>query len=243
MLDGEAVPPIPIFLRFMDPPDSAPPSAFTATNLRRARLKLFFAISAGLIVGRSLPGPLPLPVRALAGWDAAALLLVVLAWSVIARATAKETRMRAASEDPGRHVVLGIMLVSSAISVVASIVVVQYARQLEGLARTLHMVLCLGTVLCSWLLTHTAYTLHYAHLYYRRGHGGEGGLDFPGRLPPDDYDFAYYAFTVGMCFQVADVVCVSRRIRRTTLGHAVLSFFYNSVILALALNLVFGLVS
>jgi uncharacterized membrane protein len=95
----------------------------------------------------------------------------------------------------------------------------------------------------AWSLTHTSYTLRYAHLYYRDDEEGEGGLVFLGDRKPDDFDFAYFAYTVGMCFQVSDVSISSAQIRRTVLGHAMLSFIYNTVILALALNLFFGFVA
>jgi uncharacterized membrane protein len=72
-------------------------------------------------------------------------------------------------------------------------------------------------------------------MYYH--HGKAGGLEFPGEHPPCDVDFAYFSFTLGMCFQVSDVTVLSSRIRRVALGHALLSFVYNTVILALALNL------
>ena len=70
------------------------------------------------------------------------------------------------------------------------------------------LILALVAVATAWSLTHTSYTLRYAHLYYR-DEGGVGGLVFPGDRPPDDFDFAYFACTIGMCFQVSDVVIVS----------------------------------
>ena len=85
--------------------------------------------------------------------------------------------------------------------------------------------------------------MRYAHLYYRDDAEGEGGLKFPGEHKPDDYDFAYFAFTIGMCFQVSDVLVTSRQIRRSVLFHAVISFAYNTVILALVLNLLFGILT
>jgi uncharacterized membrane protein len=106
------------------------------------------------------------------------------------------------------------------------------------------VILCLAAVVSAWCLTHTAYTLRYAHLYYRDGNedgAQDGGLVFPGGKPPDYYDFAYFAFTVGMCFQVSDVSITSSPIRRAVLVHSVLSFAYNTAILALAMNLVAGL--
>jgi uncharacterized membrane protein len=99
--------------------------------------------------------------------------------------------------------------------------------------------MCFLAVVAAWGVTHTAYTLRYAHLYYRDA-GGEGGLVFPGDDKPRDLDFAYFAFTIGMCFQVSDVTISSPIIRRGALGHSLLSFAYNTAVLALSLNLVFG---
>ena len=98
-------------------------------------------------------------------------------------------------------------------------------------------------VFIAWLLTHTAYALRYAHLYYRDDEEGVGGLQFPGDGPPDAFDFAYFAFTIGMCFQVSDVVISSRQLRRAALFHGCLSFAYNTAVLALALNIGFGLLN
>ncbi len=93
----------------------------------------------------------------------------------------------------------------------------------------------------SWALTHTAFTLRYAHLYYREDAEGVGGVEFPGGARPSYFDFAYFAFTIGMCFQVSDVAVSSPQIRRAVLLHATLSFLYNTAILAFVLNLAFGL--
>jgi uncharacterized membrane protein len=84
------------------------------------------------------------------------------------------------------------------------------------------------------------YTLRYAHLYYRDGVAREGGLAFPGGGHPAYIDFAYYSFTIGMCFQVSDVTITNPRLRRETLLHSMLSVLYNTVILAVALNFAMG---
>jgi len=97
-------------------------------------------------------------------------------------------------------------------------------------------------VVTAWAMTHTAYTLRYAHLYYRDDGDGEGGLVFPGDTKPTYLDFAYFAFTLGMCFQTSDVAITSRPIRRTVLAHAALSFAYNTAILATAVSLVAGFI-
>jgi len=186
-------------------------------------------------------------VRAVVGWDVGALTLVTLAWSVILRADSAETQRRASSDDPGRHVVFGIALLSSVFSFFAAAFVFRHVRAFEANARMTWTLLTLVAIVLAWVLAHTAYTLRYAHLYYGRGRkeaaGREHGLKFPGDEPPSDIDFAYFSFTLGMCFQVSDVTVNSTRCRRAVLLHAVLSFIYNTAILALALNLVFSSMS
>jgi uncharacterized membrane protein len=180
-------------------------------------------------------------VRAVVGWDVFSLTLIALAWSVILRADNVETKRRAGSDDPGRHLVFGVALIASIVSFFAAAVVLRYVRNIEGHAKLTWTLLTLAAIVLAWVLAHTAYTLRYAHLYY--GHGHRHGLLFPGDAQPADVDFAYFAFTVGMCFQVSDVVVTSTPVRRAVLLHAVLSFVYNTAILALALNLVFATMS
>ena len=109
-----------------------------------------------------------------------------------------------------------------------------------------HLLLTLLTVVTSWTLLHTLFGLRYAHTFYGDSqqsgvHEHAGGLIFPGNRPPDYFDFAYFSFVVGMTSQVSDVQITSRRMRRLTLVHSVLSFGFNTIILALLINTVSGL--
>ena len=152
-------------------------------------------------------------------------------------------RRRAATVDPGRRLVGITVVVGSVFSLFASVVVMRRAEHLAPSGAAVLSTLCLIAVLIAWLLTHTAYTLRYAHLYYRDDEEGVGGLTFPGKEPPDALDFAYFAFTLGMCFQVSDVAITSRNVRRAALGHALLAFLFNTAVLALALNLAFNVLN
>jgi uncharacterized membrane protein len=212
--------------------------AYNDYDPRNARMRLFIAIAVAAITFAAMSGS-GWAVRAVAAWDALAGTLLALAWWLIGAATSKETRRRAASEDPGRTAIWALVLISSTFSVFAGVYVLRAARTLAPNESGVLAGLCLAAVIASWALTHTSYTLRYAHLYYREL-DPVGGLEFPGDGAPDDLDFAYYAFTVGMCFQVSDVAVSSKAIRRATLVHALLSFAYNTAILALALNLLFG---
>jgi uncharacterized membrane protein len=214
--------------------------AFHPLDPRSARQRLLLAISAGAAAWIAMPATVAMALRALVAWDAGALLLLSLAWWIIARADGEETQRRAAAEDPGRRLVYLVVVFAGVWSVVGAASVVHAAGADPDGGDALVLALSVATVVLSWLLTHTAFTLRYAHLYYRGGPDDEGGLDFPGDGKPDDFDFAYFAFTIGMCFQTSDVSVSDRSVRRTVLAHSLLSFAYNTLIVALVLNLVIG---
>jgi uncharacterized membrane protein len=185
------------------------------------------------------PGAPAWQLRAMVGWDAMALTLLGVCWQILYNSDAQSTELRAGDEDPGGFAVFVIAVLSSLVSLFAATLVLRMMRGRS--CEDFWVVLALVSVALSWLVTHTAYTLRYAHLYYK----GEvnGGLAFPGTDAPCDMDFAYYSFTLGMCFQVSDVQVTASNIRRTTLGHALISFVFNTTIVALSLNVMFQLLS
>jgi uncharacterized membrane protein len=212
--------------------------AFHPLDPRGARPRLISAIGLGSLAWFVVPGRMEATTRALLAWDVASFVLLAIGLFIITRADARETRRRAAAYDPGRRVVWILVLAASAFGLFAAAVVIRQGRSPASFEGQLHIALCVATVAISWLLTHSAFTLRYAHLYYRGD--GNGGIEFPGKEAPDDLDFAYFGFTIGMTFQVSDAVITDRGIRRTVLRHALLSFMYNTIILALALNLIVG---
>jgi uncharacterized membrane protein len=210
-------------------------------GVRRGLVHLTISVIAGLVTGWLVPDHGVSGVAALAAGRVGSMVFAALGWVHIMTSDAEGTRRRAAAEDPGRTLVWIVVIAASAFSLFAALLVLRNARHSSSSAREMLVGLCVVAVAMSWLLTHTSYALRYAHLFYRDDEEGTGGLDFPGQSPPSYFDFAYFAFTVGMCFQVSDVAVSSPQIRRVVLAHAVLSFVYNTTILALALNLVFGL--
>jgi uncharacterized membrane protein len=210
---------------------------------RRAVTRIVLSGTAGVVAWLASSTLFPYPATALVGWDMASLVLLSLMWSVIVPATAKSTQSRAGAEDPGRTLVYVIVVLTSAVSLLAATMVVHQARTLPPDLSRAVLALCLATVALAWTLTHTAFAMRYARLYYRADSEGVGGMDLPGGVPPTYFDFAYVAFTIGMCFQVSDVCITSRQLRKAVLLHAVISFGYNSVILAFVLQLVFGMAS
>lgn len=181
----------------------------------------------------------------MAAWVVGALVLLGLTWHLILRSNPETTKTRATSEDPGRYGVFLIAVVSSLVSLIAAVFVLRGKKDLvqANLIGLLDILAVLAVVL-AWFMTHTAYALHYARLYYSPKNGeAMEGLKFPGVEPPDDLDFAYFSFVLGMAFQVSDVSITCKPMRQAVLGHSLQSFLYNTVILALSLNLLFGLFS
>jgi uncharacterized membrane protein len=224
-----------------DQPDSAqdslaPRPRLALVNPAVATGRVTFGVGAGIVATLLTPSSVPWHVRSMVGWDAGALLYVTLAWIMMLRASPKETAQRAAQEDPGRRAVFAIAILSSIYSLFAAVAVLKEIRQVPAMQVPIWTGLALAAVALSWTVTHTSFTLRYAHLFYRR-RGISECLQFPGTKTPSDLDFAYFAFTIGMCFQVSDVVITNLRVRRAALFHALVSFAFNTTILALSLNL------
>ena len=151
-------------------------------------------------------------------------------------------RARAARDDEGIVLVVLIVLTIIAFCCVA-VVAVLNQRQAPSM---FSLVLAVAAPPLGWLTLHTVAAFHYANLFYvpEKGAGGPaGGLQFPGTKRPEIWDFLYYAFVVGMTAQVSDVQVLTTKIRRATLGHSVVSFFFNTAIIAMAVNAVVAIAS
>lgn len=204
--------------------------------------RLALAMALGVLVFAAQPTYLSLPARLAVSWIAGVGLFLGLAALAMVGATPERMRRRARLLDQRRWVILAIIVAAATISLFALGFTLEKSPG-ETMAALVGRVLLAGsTVVASWTVTHTVFALHYAHHYYGDGPapGAEddrGGLAFPGENRPDYWDFLYYSFVVGMTCQVSDVQVTSRAMRRMTLAHGVISFFFNTVILALAINL------
>jgi len=212
--------------------------AFHWLDPRTAHRRLVWSVAVGVLAWFASPAALSGVTRGLIAGDVAGLALLGFVVWIVVRADCDETRRRAAAHDPGRTIVWLTVLGVSAVSLFAATFVLRHATSVPSAEGHLISALAVATAVISWLLTHTGFTLRYAHLYYRGGPDAEGGIELPGGAKPDDFDFAYFAFTIGMCFQVSDATITDRVIRRTALLHAMVSFAYNTGILALVLNIV-----
>ncbi|WP_295676388.1 DUF1345 domain-containing protein [uncultured Mucilaginibacter sp.] len=189
------------------------------------------------------------PALALVTWIGCAITIIVLDWIIIMSSHPLEVRKIAKLQDSSRTLLFVFISAASIASLVAIIFLLKSTKGLPEAVKTKHILLAIGAVLISWWLLHTIFTLRYAHLYYDENTDvdgefkGIGGLHFPGKDQPDYLEFVYFSFIVGMTFQVSDVEISSRRIRRVCLMHSLMSFAFNTAILALSINVISGMVS
>jgi uncharacterized membrane protein len=211
-----------------------------------ARLRLVFSIAIFSLVFILLPSWLPLPTRITVAWDSSVIFFLFSVWLVITGATPQKMYLRAQRQYSNHWVILAIVVAAACVSLLA-IGFMFKTKQNSVALLTLHVALAAATIIGSWSIVHTTFALHYAHDYYRYDrHPARSNrpvsLDFPGDEQPDYYDFLYFSFVIGMTFQVSDVQIKTRLVRRLALVHGILSFFFNTVILALSINILAGLI-
>ena len=203
----------------------------------------------GLGVGvlAALLVPLAGMQRLLAGIDTLFVFFLLTTWMAARHHTPATLRRTAQIEDEGG----GVILLLALAAIGASMIAVFDALSAEG-ASAVQRYAPLASVPLGWLTLHTLFAFRYAHVWYASAAGDgrtEGddaaaaarGLDFGDDVDePGLTEFFYYSFTIGMTFQTSDVSLRASRMRRLTLGHAVLSFFYNTVLIAVSVNAALG---
>jgi uncharacterized membrane protein len=179
-------------------------------------------------------------------WDVFALSVLALAWLTILTTPDEALRRRAQEQDLSRSLISVFLVIGAASSLFAVVYLLHNTKGTQSPHLLLHCLMTLLAVLGAWGVTHTVFGMRYAHTFYGDDEpGGQdhaGGLDFPGDCAPNYLDFAYFSFVIGMTFQVSDVQVTSREMRQLVLLHGIISFAFNTVILALAINTVSSLV-
>ena len=207
-------------------------------RLLKAQPRFFTAVLAGALVWVILPRDWRASTRLLMAWDCATGLYLILALVMMARSNIERIRFRAALQDEGQIVILGLTSVTALISLGGVVAEMAAAKASGGHDGWRHIAIAVLTVLLSWSFTHTIFAIHYAHEYYAELEDElAGGLEFPGTEPPDYWDFVYYSFVIGTACATADVNVTSKDMRRITTLHCVVAFFFNTTILALTVNI------
>lgn len=205
-----------------------------ALRIVYARQRTFASIALGVAAFVLLPAAIRPVARFLIGWDVFVACYLILAYGMILRGGVRHVRSSAIMQDDGRFLILMVTALGAFASLAA--IVLELGSGQRG---AFEIGLAIGTTALSWATVHTTFALHYAHEYYRGGK--PGGLAFPGGdangEKPDYWDFVYFSFVIGMTAQVSDVGITDRIIRRTATAHGIVSFVFNTALLALMINI------
>jgi uncharacterized membrane protein len=191
----------------------------------------------------------PLAIRFILVWSSFCFTILFLLWAIILTTSASEVRVIAGRQDSSRVAIFIFVLFAAVVSLFAIIFLMRTLPNPKEVGYPFHVGFAILSVILSWIMIHTIYAIRYTHIYYnilyderitQKEH--KGGLIFPSDEPPDYFDFAYFSFVIGMTWQVSDVQITSKRLRRIVLFHALLSFLYNTVIVALTINIISGLI-
>ncbi|QBJ77562.1 DUF1345 domain-containing protein [Aquitalea sp. USM4] len=213
-------------------------------HILRTRPRLLSAIVFGLCMAQALT--MLTPMRTLTayviGWNAGAGLYLLLALHMMHGADAEQIRHRAARQDEGELAILMLVVLAAIVCLLSIVAELSVAKDLHGGSRGLHIGLSVLTIFTSWLFTQTMFALHYAHQYYvALFRCGKPGLEFPGDEEPNYSDFFYFAAVIGTSGQTADISFSSRAMRRIGSVHCILSFLFNTTVLAMMINIAAGL--
>ncbi len=212
------------------------------------RPRLTTATAVGLLVGLLLiwlaPQMQP-TTRLILGWDALSVTFLGLMFVGVLQHSPTDIRAQAAIDDEGRGAILGLTLMAAAASVWAVGAELSLAKEAHGIMKAAHIVLAFLTVVVSWLMVQTIFALHYAHEYYGvdedDGIRDAEGIEFPGHEAPDYWDFMYFAIVIGVACATADANITSKGLRRLSTVHCLVAFAFNTIIVALTINLTAGL--
>jgi uncharacterized membrane protein len=205
-----------------------------------------YLVPAGVIAAGAfllMPSSFRLPDRLTAGWIVGVAVFLSLTGLALIGVPPERLRERARRLDPRGWVILALIVAAATISLFALGFMLKKPPNETATGLVWRLLLAAAAVSASWMVAHTTFALHYAHHFYGDGPApgaddDRGGLAFPGHDLPDFLDFLYFSLVIGMTCQVSDVQVTTRPMRRLSLLQGVLSFFFNTIILALAVNLV-----
>jgi uncharacterized membrane protein len=213
-----------------------------------AHVRIWIGFAIALIVF-ILTGRTPPAFRFILVWSSFTFTILVLLWITILTARSNEVRLIAKMQDTSRTITFTFVLFASFVSLFTVILVLRILGNTKEAGYAYQVGFSILSVILSWNLIHTVFAVRYTHLYYNllaeennSDKDLKGGLIFPTNNPPDYLELVYFSYTIGMAFQVSDIQITSRRIRHLVLFHAILSFTYNTVILALGITIISGLI-
>ena len=209
-----------------------------------SRPRLFAGLAAMVLVWPLLPASVSVHTRGILAWDVGVLVFLALSAQLFVTESPDDMPAAAEAQQEGEWTIFWLTLAVVIVSFVA--VSSEFAAIKSGRTedRAAYVAVVAITLFLSWLVTHVTFAFRYAHEFYARDLGGpdvDRGLEFPGEKEPDYLDFLYFSVVLGMTFQVSDVQVTSRTLRRVAMLHGLLSFLFNTIIVAFTVNLAAGL--
>lgn len=211
--------------------------------------RLLIALAVTVVVFCTIFKQVSVPALIIVSWLACAATIILLDWLIILSSHPREMRKIARLKDSSRLMILLFVITASCVSLFSIIFLLKSCKGGHNGDTSQYVLMSIGSVAVSWWMLHTVFTMSYAHQYYTATSDPDddknkviGGLQFPDEKNPDYLDFVYFSFVVGMTFQVSDVEISSRSIRRLVLLHGIISFAFNTAIVALSINVVSSLV-
>jgi uncharacterized membrane protein len=211
----------------------------------RSRPRLLFSFLLAALTYQFLPEQWAMhnATRFIISWNVGAALYLLLYLEMMFGATPEHMQQRAIAQSVGRVVVLGMVFLAALVCIGSTISSLAVAKDMHGTLKWEHISLAGITVFTSWFFTQIMFAQHYAHEYYLAlVNQNEAGLHFPGTAKPDYFDFVYFACVIGTSAQTADVSFTTSSMRRIGLLHSILAFFFNTILIALTINMGSGLI-
>jgi uncharacterized membrane protein len=211
-------------------------------RLFHRHLRIWLALALGVLAFLLLPTRWSFIGRLLTGWDVGVTAFLVMIYLWMRRLSAEQIRSRYIEEDPSGPVILVVVTIAALLSLLAIIEPLATLRQAAHADRASRFVLAVITLVDSWLLVPTVFTMHYADIFYSADPDARP-LSFPQTEMPAFWDFAYFSFTIAAACQTADVLTTRASIRRVVIAHEIISFAFNVAILGFAINITAGLIA
>jgi uncharacterized membrane protein len=208
------------------------------------RPRVLLSALAGLAALILMPAYVKPAVKSALAWDVGGLVYLALSLQLMSQ-KGSTIKARAARNDDSGAVILIIVLIAILASFAAMVGLAGEVKEAPKAERQLYLALAGATLFISWLVTQVVFTIHYAHHYYMNGEDGSHtpALVFPGEPTPDYWDFFYFATSIGATSQTSDVAIQTKSMRRLVTLHAVVSFFFNTMVLAITINIAAGLIA
>jgi uncharacterized membrane protein len=202
--------------------------------------RMYMGAIAWLVAYLLLPASLPSGPREATAWCFGGLVYLVFALWSMKRHSVELIKARAARQDQSGMVILVLIVLAVLFSFVAIAGLLREAKSASDDAKLLYVLIAAATIFISWSMMQVVFTFHYAHEHYAPKNvapDDRGALDFPKDTQPDYWDFLYFATSIGAASQTSDVEITSKRLRRLVTVHAIISFFFNAMVLAITINL------